>query len=106
MILRQVLTLICMTNVESFINLCKRKPVCLDENLLLKLRLCYYTINLDVFFKEFSTFLIHYNKLQMEFKKISKKTISLITVIISSKNIFLFLTHIHLNYKSEFISIN
>lgn len=67
-----------------------RKPVCLDENLLLKLRLCYYTINLDVFFKEFSTFLIKHNKLQMEFKKISKKTISLITVIISSKNIFLF----------------
>ena len=42
----------------------------------------------------------------MEFKKISKKTISLITVIISSKMFFFFLTPIHLNYNSEFISIN
>lgn len=83
-----------------------RKPVCLDENLLLKLRLCYYTINLDVLLKEFSIFLIKHNKLQMEFKKISKKTISLITVIISSKMFFFFLTSIHLNYNSEFISIN
>ena len=40
------------------------------------------------FLKEFSIFLIKHNKLQMEFKKISKKTISLITVIISSTMCF------------------